>query len=50
MRQLLEEFTEIESLTGLVNHPVYGPIDTEDMQSLVRHHTAHHANQFGLFG
>ncbi len=48
VRKLLDGFREIEALTGLINHPLYGKTHAEDIQSLVRHHTAHHANQFGL--
>ncbi|MBL4770891.1 MAG: hypothetical protein JKY61_07065 [Planctomycetes bacterium] len=47
-QQLLAAFCEIESLAGIVDHPLYGATRAIDMQSLVRHHTAHHANQFGL--
>ncbi|MFT4649036.1 MAG: hypothetical protein ACI9X4_002270 [Glaciecola sp.] len=50
VRQLLDGFSEIEALAGQVHHPLYGPTHCEDIQSLVRHHTAHHANQFGLLG
>jgi hypothetical protein len=50
VQQLLGGFREIEALTGIVQHPMYGPTHAEDIQSLVRHHTAHHANQFGLLG
>ena len=39
---------QIESLSGDYNHPVYGPMDAEDVKGLVRHHTAHHFHQFGL--
>lgn len=45
---LLDGFREIEGLAGMVPHPLYGPTHAEDMQALVRHHTAHHANQFAL--
>ncbi|MDF1839641.1 MAG: DUF1569 domain-containing protein [Planctomycetota bacterium] len=48
--QLLSGFQEIESLSGKVQHPMYGQTHAEDIQALVRHHTAHHANQFGLLG
>lgn len=39
---------QIEALSGPYNHPVYGPMDAEDVKGLVRHHTAHHFHQFGL--
>lgn len=39
---------QIEALKGKYNHPVYGPMDAEDVKGLVRHHTAHHFHQFGL--
>ena len=46
--RLLVGLDEIEALTGTVDHPLYGPTDARDVVNLVRHHTAHHLNQFGL--
>jgi hypothetical protein len=48
--ELLESFTRIEALAGVVPHPLYGSMHADDVRALVRHHTAHHANQFGLLG
>ena len=39
---------EAASWTGPRRHPMYGPMDGEEMQVLVAHHTAHHFRQFGL--
>ena len=47
-KRLFEGFEEIQKLEGQVDHPLYGKTAAEDIQALVRHHTAHHANQFGL--
>ena len=47
-RRFLEGLSEVESLEGVVLHPMYGPMKAEDAQALVRHHTAHHFCQFGL--
>ena len=41
-------FGQIDALSGTYAHPVYGPMDAEDVKGLVRHHTAHHFHQFGL--
>lgn len=46
--QLLAGLEEVAALSGLLEHPLYGQMDSRDAVSLVRHHTAHHANQFGL--
>jgi len=46
--RLFEAFDAIERLSGQVEHPLYGSMFAEDVSALVRHHTAHHANQFGL--
>ena len=47
-RGLLAALAEVEALSGVQAHPLYGQVAAEDMIALVRHHTAHHANQFGL--
>lgn len=47
-RRLLEALDEIAALKGTHDHPLYGPTAAEDVVALVRHHTAHHMNQFGL--
>lgn len=49
-RALLAALDEIQALAGSHRHPLYGAMRAEDVQALVRHHTAHHANQFGLLG
>ncbi|MGE3172521.1 MAG: DUF1569 domain-containing protein [Planctomycetota bacterium] len=49
-RALLAALDEIAALQGRHRHPLYGAMRAEDVQTLVRHHTAHHANQFGLLG
>lgn len=46
--QLLVGLQEVEALEGTFAHPMFGQVHAEDIQSLARHHTAHHANQFGL--
>lgn len=46
--RLLEGFREVSRLSGTISHPLYGATEAADIQNLVRHHTAHHANQFGL--
>lgn len=46
--RFLEGLSLVESLEGVVLHPMYGPMKAEDAQALVRHHTAHHFCQFGL--
>lgn len=45
---LLTVLEEVAKLEGTHPHPLYGEMQAEDMIALVRHHTAHHANQFGL--
>ena len=47
--QLAEVFAEIATVSGTVRHPLYGAMRATDLQALVRHHTAHHANQFGVW-
>lgn len=45
---LLESLTKVEEISGIVNHPLYGKMESEDVIALIRHHTAHHFNQFNL--
>ncbi len=40
--------TQVEGLTGELDHALYGSMDSRTAQNLVRHHTAHHFHQFGL--
>jgi hypothetical protein len=46
--ELLDSLTKIETISGIIKHPLYGPMEAEDILSLIRHHTAHHLNQFNL--
>ena len=39
---------EAAELTGTLEHVLYGTMDATSVQTLIRHHTAHHLNQFGL--
>ena len=48
--KLLAAFDEVAALSGTHDHPLYGRMDAGDVVNLIRHHTAHHANQFGLLG
>ena len=45
---LNESLTKIEYIGGIIKHPLYGQMYSEDVVALIRHHTAHHFNQFGL--
>ena len=45
---LLAALEEVAGLTGTCAHPLYGEMAADDVVALIRHHTAHHANQFGL--
>ncbi|MCK5941906.1 MAG: DUF1569 domain-containing protein [Planctomycetes bacterium] len=47
-RELGQRFDELEALPAQHRHPLYGRMRRQDVIALVRHHTAHHANQFGL--
>lgn len=47
-RRLDATLAEVEALAGTCRHPLYGAMRAVDVETLVRHHTAHHANQFGL--
>lgn len=40
----------LQALPAEHRHPLYGRMRSQDVHALVRHHTAHHANQFGLLG
>lgn len=43
-----ERWEALESAGGTWNHPMYGEMAAGDCVGLVRHHTAHHLNQFGV--
>lgn len=45
---LRSALAEAAALEGVRPHVLYGPMDAVSMQTLIRHHTAHHLNQFGL--
>ena len=47
-QRLMDSLSKVEKITGAINHPLYGSMDSEDVIALIRHHTAHHFNQFGL--
>ena len=47
---LYRVFDELEELPDSHQHPLYGRMRKQDVIALVRHHTAHHANQFALLG
>lgn len=49
-QRLFAALDEIAALRGTVEHPLYGPTAAEDVIALVRHHTAHHLDQFGWLG
>lgn len=49
-RELAQRFDELEALPLEHRHPLYGRMRKQDVIAVVRHHTAHHANQFGLLG
>lgn len=46
--RFLERLSEIDALSGVVQHAMYGAMKAEDARALVCHHTAHHFHQFGL--
>lgn len=46
--RLFAAFDELEALAGEHRHPLYGRMRKQDVIALARHHTAHHALQFGL--
>jgi hypothetical protein len=39
---------EAAAWRGVLEHPLYGPMESVEMQLLVAHHTAHHFRQFNL--
>ena len=44
-------FAALDDLTAApdpMQHPLYGAMPRGSVEALVRHHTAHHVNQFGL--
>ncbi|MEM6672678.1 MAG: hypothetical protein AAF726_07520 [Planctomycetota bacterium] len=45
---LRERLRAVGELEGVVQHVLYGPTEAEAVRTLVRHHTAHHLNQFGI--
>lgn len=45
---LLRTFEELRAAPDPLRHPLYGTMRRDDVIGLVRHHTAHHLNQFGL--
>lgn len=47
-RALLATLDEIGAVADGHRHPLYGRMRAVDVQTLARHHLAHHANQFGL--
>lgn len=49
-RALLAALDEIDAVQDGHRHPLYGAMPAVDVRNLVRHHTAHHLNQFGLLG
>ena len=48
--ELSERWRALQALPAEHRHPLYGRMRSQDVRALVRHHTAHHANQFGLLG
>ena len=47
-RALFATLDEIAAVVDGHRHPLYGRMRAVDVQTLARHHLAHHANQFGL--
>jgi hypothetical protein len=47
-RRLATVFAELANAPDPMRHPLYGAMPRDSVQALVRHHTAHHLNQFGL--
>jgi hypothetical protein len=45
--RLLRTLDEIEAMSGEWDHPLYGGLAADMGKALVRHHAAHHLNQFG---
>lgn len=48
LRAHFDRWEALESAGGAWNHPMYGEMEVGDCAGLVRHHTAHHLNQFGV--
>ena len=48
LERLGKAFDELAEIADPHRHPLYGHMRKVDVIALVRHHTAHHANQFGL--
>lgn len=46
--ELVDTLDRTGEVTGRWKHPLYGSIDAELGKALVRTHTAHHLNQFGV--
>jgi len=46
--RLMAALAELETLPAEHHHPLYGRMRKQDVIALIRHHTAHHATQFGL--
>jgi hypothetical protein len=49
LARLLAALDAVGGLSGTYRHPLYGEMAATDVIALVRHHTAHHAHQFGLW-
>ena len=45
---LIRKLLELEHLEDIVIHPIYGKMTKEKTLFLIKHHTMHHLNQFGL--
>ena len=45
---LMSKLLELEHLEDIVIHPIYGKMTKEKTLFLIKHHTMHHLNQFGL--
>ena len=45
---LIRKLSELEHLEDIVIHPIYGKMTKEKTLFLIKHHTMHHLNQFGL--
>jgi len=45
---LINKLHELHKITGQINHPIYGNMQSEQVVFLIKHHTMHHLNQFNL--
>lgn len=45
---LIRKLLKLEHLEDIVIHPIYGKMTKEKTLFLIKHHTMHHLNQFGL--